>query len=82
MWTGADFTWSAELAGGHDFTGGELVLDGRRWPLTVTAAAVTVTAPAAELADVAEGGAAQLFIDHTAGTRTLWMHGRITRGGD
>lgn len=82
IWPGADFTFSAEIPGGHTIAGGELVLDGRRWPLTVTAQAVTVTVPAAELADVAEGGAAQIFTDDRAGARMLWLHGRITRGGD
>lgn len=82
IWPGADFVWSASIPGGHTIAGGDLVLDGRRWPLVVTAEAVSVTAPAAELADVAEGGTAQIFVTDKAGTRSLWLHGRITRGGD
>lgn len=81
IWAGADFTWSASIVGDHGLVGGELVLDGGRWPLTVTSTAVAATVPAAQLADVGDGGAAQIFVDRSDGTRVLWMHGRLIRGG-
>lgn len=82
VWPGSSWQWSATLHGATPGTvqGGELVVDGKRFPITADDDVVVASLTPDQVGGITDGAAAQLFVDVAGVGRVLWLHGKVIVG--
>lgn len=82
LWNGAAWFFNATLTGLVDgaITGGRIFLDGKEFPVSLEDGRLQAVIQPHQWAGVADGGAAQFYLDTSTGP-VLWLYGRLTIGG-
>lgn len=83
LWAGSVWTFSATL---HNLapgvvTGARLVMNGETFPVAMDHTRLAVRLSVEDVARIPRGCMAQLFLDTEQGS-VLWLHGRVSRGGE
>lgn len=84
VWRGAAFQWAATLHGAVPgmVRGGELIVDGRRFPIMGDDQVISVSLTPDQVDTLTDGSVAELYIDLNDVGRVLWLRGKLTVGGN